>query len=214
MGVKTCPNGHKYDDSLPECPFCPKTAKQKRTVADIAEKKKTVSEKPSSNRPQTVRQAALDNRGSKKRTRVASSRKRGQKGESGVGKTKIISSARRSFGDKPEQMQQLRGKMVGWIVTFSWNKLGQDFQIREGKTRIGTEPGCDVVIEDALMSGDHAQMVFRAGKLKIKDSFSTNGTYVNGQDICDVVTTLNDGDVIRVGNTTFKLRLIGEVSNA
>lgn len=209
MGIKTCPNGHKYDDSLPECPFCPKPAKQKRTVPDRPAVKKTVPDNQSSS-PSATRSDKASSSGDATRVVDKPQKSRPMK----HGKTRIVSSQAEKKGQKPRRVERARGKLVGWLVTFSWQKLGQDYPVREGRTRIGSDSACDIRLEDALASGDHAQMVYRKSTLKIRDSFSTNGTLVNGEDIGDDPTELHDGDIIQIGNTVFKLRLIGDVPNA
>lgn len=101
-----------------------------------------------------------------------------------------------------------QGKLVGWLVTFTWNPLGVDYRIRAGKTRIGSSGDMDIKIPDGLVSGSHAQLLFRNGELKIRDNFSTNGTQVNGVDIGDSPHLLKDGDQIQMGNTHFILRFV------
>jgi len=93
-------------------------------------------------------------------------------------------------------------------VTFTWNPNGDDYRIRIGKTRIGSAVGNDIILPDGKVSGAHCELLYRGGVLKIKDNFSTNGTLINGTDIGDVATILNDGDTILIGATELKLRLI------
>ena len=98
-------------------------------------------------------------------------------------------------------------KLVAWLVTFSWDKLGQDYRIFEGKTLIGADSNCDITIGDGEVSGHHATLLFRGGVFRIKDEFSTNGTIVNDQEIVDQLE-LKDGDSITLGKTEFLFRSI------
>ena len=205
MGVKTCINGHKYDDSLPECPFCPKHAKQMKTEAFDRLSDRTVPDSAGTDR-------AAGRFASNSQTKKTLVEK--PQGASSISrKTVVMSSAPNGTPDQKAGIEKPQGRLVGWLASFSWNKHGLDYRLNEGRTRIGTDRQSDVRIDDALMSGNHAQMVFRNGVLEIQDSFSTNGTMVNGVDIRGERTELKDGDILKLGNTVLKLRLIGEFPN-
>ena len=74
----------------------------------------------------------------------------------------------------------------------------QLFPLAEGVITIGRESHNDVVLIDPEASRKHAQISFQAGRYVVEDLGSTNGTFVNGRQI-QVATTLNNGDVIEVG---------------
>lgn len=93
-----------------------------------------------------------------------------------------------------------KGRIIGWLVTFSHNPDGDDFRLYAGYNRIGANPVCDVQIEDETVSGSHAIIVFRDGRALIKDDLSRNGTYVNGREITEA-QPLQSYDQIQVGNT-------------
>jgi pSer/pThr/pTyr-binding forkhead associated (FHA) protein len=94
-----------------------------------------------------------------------------------------------------------KGRIVGWLVTYSHNPDGDDFRIYAGYNRIGANPVCDVQIEDETVSGSHAIIVYRDGRCLIKDDLSRNGTFVNGREITEA-QPLQCYDQVRVGNTT------------
>ena len=98
-------------------------------------------------------------------------------------------------------------KLVGWLVSFTWNKEGQDYQLREGKTLIGADSSSDIALGDSEVSGLHCTLLYRSEKFLLKDEFSTNGTFVNGDEI-DTQIELSDGDKITVGKTNFLFREI------
>jgi hypothetical protein len=93
-----------------------------------------------------------------------------------------------------------KGKIVGWLISYSRNPDGEDFRIYEGYNRLGANPVCDIVIEDETVSGSHAIIVFRDGRCLIKDDLSRNGTFVNGREITEA-HQLQNYDQIRVGNS-------------
>ena len=95
-----------------------------------------------------------------------------------------------------------KGKLIGWLVTYTRNSDGEDFKLRAGYNRIGANPACDIVVEDETVSGSHAIIVYRDGRCLIKDDLSRNGTFVNGKEITEA-HPLQSYDQIRVGNTMF-----------
>jgi len=95
-------------------------------------------------------------------------------------------------------------KLVGWLVSFSYNPLGQDYKLYEGRNIIGTDKSCDIVVQDNLVSSKHLTILYRAGKFKFRDELSTNGTFVN--EVMQEEGDLQDGDQIRIGKTIFKFR--------
>ena len=93
-----------------------------------------------------------------------------------------------------------KGKIVGWLISFTKYADGVDFKLRAGFNRIGAHPACDLVIEDETVSGSHAVIVHRDGRCLIKDELSRNGTFVNGAEVSEA-RVLQNYDQIRVGNT-------------
>jgi FHA domain len=102
--------------------------------------------------------------------------------------------------DQSAPARKSKGRIVGWLVTFSHNPDGEDFRIYAGYNRIGANPVCDVQIEDETVSGSHAIIVYRDGRCLIKDDLSRNGTFVNGREITEA-QPLQSYDQVRVGNT-------------
>ena len=93
-----------------------------------------------------------------------------------------------------------RGKIVGWLISYTANPDGEDFRIYAGHNRIGANPICDIVINDDTVSGSHAILVYRDGRCLIKDDLSRNGTFVNGREITEA-HPLQNYDQVRLGNT-------------
>lgn len=74
----------------------------------------------------------------------------------------------------------------------------------DGQTRIGRAADNDLVLDDILVSRNHAE--FRAlpdGRLELHDLGSRNGTFVNGQRVRSVV--LDDDDLVGIGHSTFRV---------
>ncbi len=65
------------------------------------------------------------------------------------------------------------------------------------KATIGRDDNCAVFIDDSKVSRQHAEVQHRGEAFMLKDLGSTNGTWVNGQQIEQHI--LQDGEVIRIG---------------
>jgi hypothetical protein len=64
---------------------------------------------------------------------------------------------------------------------------------------VGRDPGNDIVLRDARVSRQHAEIVFERGFFVLHDLSSANGSFVNGSRV--KVAPLTDGAEVRVGNT-------------
>jgi ribosomal protein L40E len=111
--------------------------------------------------------------------------------------------ARQTADAAAEEAGREGGRIVGWLVTFSRRAEGEDFRVRAGRALIGTHPKCDIVIDDAAVSGVHASIAYEEGRCYIKDELSRHGTFVNEAAV-DGPRPLQSHDEIRVGQTVFK----------
>jgi len=69
-------------------------------------------------------------------------------------------------------------------------------------TVMGRSAQCDLTFADNNCSRKHCQIRKWAGKYVVEDLESHNGTYVNGAKVTKKEHTLNDGDLISLGDTT------------
>lgn len=76
---------------------------------------------------------------------------------------------------------------------------------------IGRDPECGIVLDSREVSRRHARVESRDGRHTITDE-STNGVFVNGER-ADRSHPLADGDVVRVGDVTFRFSA-GTVTHA
>src|SRR5262245_8893954 len=72
---------------------------------------------------------------------------------------------------------------------------------------VGRDPGCDIVLNDAKCSRRHAVIEELPDGVKVRDSGSANGIYVNGKKVES--SLLRPGDTLRMGEV--KLRLLPEI---
>ncbi|MCU0718081.1 MAG: FHA domain-containing protein [Pirellula sp.] len=98
------------------------------------------------------------------------------------------------------------------IDTGEW--AGQKYSIPLGALRtVGRERGADFVVEiDPTISRIHFEINFAQKPPQLRDRGSSNGTVLNGRKITQR-ETLNNGDTIRAGKTTFSVEMIQTESN-
>ncbi|MFW5628523.1 MAG: FHA domain-containing protein [Candidatus Cloacimonadaceae bacterium] len=186
---KTCKNGHNYDASLDSCPFCPsgdRTISGAETMVDSSahDRDKTVIDIGKPRMSGASRGAEVVNRDA----------------------TMIYPAPGKGSDAVADAGAGLR-KLVGWLVTFDINPVGQDYKIHVGRHIIGSRNTCDIMIQQAGVSGEHAILLYRNEKLILQDNLSTNGTFVNDEMIEDKIELQND-DVIKVGSVNLKVKLI------
>ncbi len=71
-------------------------------------------------------------------------------------------------------------------------------------TTLGRSDGNDIVLGDSFASAQHARLAWNGKGWVLEDMGSTNGTYINGQQINRPVA-VKPGDVIELGRVKFKL---------
>lgn len=69
---------------------------------------------------------------------------------------------------------------------------------------LGRAAGCDITIDDSYASQIHARVFRRDDHFLLEDLGSTNGTYLNRQNV-NTTTVLKLGDQIQVGSTVFEV---------
>ncbi|HVU01585.1 MAG TPA: FHA domain-containing protein [Polyangiaceae bacterium] len=94
-----------------------------------------------------------------------------------------------------------------------WLRFGDhDVEVAQGETILGRSPKCAVVLDDPLVSRQHARLVVNRGAVTIEDLGSSNGVLVNGERLMRA-RVLVSGDRVVIGHQTFML-LSAETSPA
>ena len=100
----------------------------------------------------------------------------------------------------------LLSETVAWLVGIDGAVRDQQFAVDTDMFNIGAASDNNLVIDhDKYVSRHHAILSRRNGDLAIADRHSKNGTFVNGNRLGDVPTTLSVGDRIRVGHSSFEV---------
>jgi pSer/pThr/pTyr-binding forkhead associated (FHA) protein len=77
-------------------------------------------------------------------------------------------------------------------------------EFRGGTAYVGRAPDNQIVLVDDRVSRRHGQLSSRQGTLVYGDLGSTNGSFVNGTRVREIV--LGSGDVVRLGNSTLTIQ--------
>lgn len=103
--------------------------------------------------------------------------------------------------------------LVGFLVTFQNDPGGSFWPIHSGRTQIGRSgsDGVDIAIPDGSTSSRHATVYAdpSTGQAFVEDDNSRNGTFLNEQKLSPGDRRqLRDNDRLRLGSTTFVVKLL------
>ncbi len=84
----------------------------------------------------------------------------------------------------------------------------KEVQLTKDRTTLGRRPYNDIVIDNLVVSGEHAVLQMNGNEVHIEDLNSTNGSYVNGKAIKKQL--LQNSDVIEVGK--YKIKFVNEAA--
>jgi len=200
MAYQKCKNGHAYDDKIhAACPYCP-SAEKEAFAGNYAEKSVDTEETwiGDGSEPQLDTEATL-----------AGDYIAGQ--EEGDAKTDRTMYVDPKAGEMPKA-QKAKRKLAGWLISFTWDENGDGFPLYFGKNEIGRVHANDIIINDPAMSNHHGTILFRGSDVILNDDLSTSGTYVNDMSKPVDKVMLKDNDLIKMGQTLFKIKVIGDVA--
>lgn len=87
------------------------------------------------------------------------------------------------------------------------DRAGETLPVADRTIRIGRKPGNDLVLADEKTSGVHAEVVLEGDRHVLRDLGSTNGTFLDGKRVNEIVLT--PGDVVTIGRLRVKFRQEG-----
>jgi len=199
------------------CPQCQNALDPSWTQCPYCEAKKKAGDKTVRVAPEPAAAAAPDSR---RATRIdapggdAAAPSAAAAAQSGRGHTQVDAgpvgspgSARAGGGGR---------RLTGIVTSFTWSRLGQLFEVRDGRNYVGSgdvsaenNRRCDIhVPEDHMMSGAHFLILCQSGRYIISDNLSTNGTFLNGEQIDTRGVELPDDAVIKAGATVFMFQRV------
>lgn len=105
---------------------------------------------------------------------------------------------------KPAGGQKKAEKAGGeWGLKSNASWLPQNYFALDGTVTIGRDPECDISLPVSHLSRRHCQLTVAGAHLLIKDLGSTNGTFLNGEQITE--GRAKPGDKIRFDVITFEV---------
>jgi hypothetical protein len=94
--------------------------------------------------------------------------------------------------------------LVTWKPVLSFD--GQTHELKTGTTSVGRDDEADIKVEDRGLSRVHFEIGFDGQIAAIRDLQSTNGTFVDGSKVSELV--LRSGSTISAGRTEFSFELM------
>jgi hypothetical protein len=107
-------------------------------------------------------------------------------------------------GDVTE-LDQVATGLLGILWVKDGNRRGHIYKIKDN-TVVSRKEG-DLLLDDPKVSNPHAKFTVEEGQFTVWDFGSRNGTFVNGEKI-RAATLLKENDAIKMGDTTFILKLL------
>jgi two-component system cell cycle response regulator len=89
------------------------------------------------------------------------------------------------------------------IVIIYGGELGRSIKLSDEAVTIGRDESNGVSVPLHTISRQHARLSIRDGSYVVEDLGSTNGTFVNDEEMSGV-TPLHNGDLVRCGGAVFK----------
>jgi pSer/pThr/pTyr-binding forkhead associated (FHA) protein len=90
------------------------------------------------------------------------------------------------------------------LVVLSEGLTGQSYELKVDKTTIGRVEDNTFPIAQPSISSHHCEVLLRGSDVVVKDLNSTNGTFINGQQVTGEAV-LKPGQVLRLGQVDIRL---------
>jgi diguanylate cyclase (GGDEF)-like protein len=99
---------------------------------------------------------------------------------------------------------------VSCLVQIHGPNLGKRYVLDEEELSIGRDDNNHIVVDLDNISRNHAKISARHGRFYVSDLGSTNGTYLNDEEVTEEVP-LRSGDFVKVGGAIFKFLSGGNI---
>lgn len=86
------------------------------------------------------------------------------------------------------------------------NRVIEHYSFEKASVTIGRDPGCDLRVDNPVLSRRHAQITAENGQYFIEDLGSTNGVFLGSQKVSGK-TPLKDGDEFKIDKFAFHVKL-------
>jgi hypothetical protein len=89
------------------------------------------------------------------------------------------------------------------LVILNQGMTGRSFELNAERTTVGRVEDNTFQITDPSVSSHHAEILLQGTEIRVRDLNSTNGTFLNGDRITEVV--LKPGQMLRFGQVELKI---------
>ena len=223
QGFKKCNNGHFYREHLGDCPYCKEgsadggSTQLTENIGNFSDGLSTTGTIPTSasdsDRTQVFGGAAGFSKLSGKDTiKIDSGRSDFDSNDrtfiGGITNDTNDSSDRGVSNSGAEIGPRATRKIVGWLISYTIDPMGMDYRIYEGNNPIGRDTSNSIIlVKDPTISSKHLNILFRQGKYYARDEMSANGSWINNEPMeISHPYILNDGDILKLGDTVFKFK--------
>lgn len=101
--------------------------------------------------------------------------------------------------------------MTVTLITFTKKGDRKTFDLTKPTVVIGRKTDADLRVPLADISRSHCEFTLQNGNVHVRDLDSSNGTFVNGEQVTE--KEIEAGDVIRLGPITFTVQIDGKPEN-
>ena len=98
------------------------------------------------------------------------------------------------------------------LVVLSEGLTGRAYELKAEKTTIGRLDDNSFPVPEGSVSGHHCEVLLRGTDVVIKDLSSTNGTFINGQQVSGE-SVLKPGQILRLGQVEMRLEADGQAAS-
>jgi two-component system, cell cycle response regulator len=113
---------------------------------------------------------------------------------------------------KISKLQERIAGSESCLVAIHGPQLGKKYILDEEEFTIGRDVKNNIVVDLDNVSRRHAKIVTRTGRSFVVDLGSTNGTYLNDEEVLEE-TPLRSGDLVKVGGSIFKFLSGGNIES-
>ena len=118
----------------------------------------------------------------------------------GVQRRELVTNLLTSF--------QASNPPMAMLQLFKGSGPGEELPLKGDRVILGRHPDCDVVLDAAAVSRQHAQILEENGQYYVEDLHSRNGTFVNGR-LIQGRQVLEDGDRLKICDLSFTFHTAG-----
>jgi pSer/pThr/pTyr-binding forkhead associated (FHA) protein len=107
----------------------------------------------------------------------------------------------------PESEEEQEEETADGIDIYLESDEGEIYHLVEGENRVGRSAGNEIHIVAEKISRHHARLLLTGEKLEVIDLGSTNGTFVNEEQLePNQPAVLKEGDQVRFGDQSFTVQ--------